>query len=279
MIGSRASPGAGGGSTEAIDMAVILDARGLNKTFGAVTAAADINVAVEQDSVVGLIGSNGAGKTTFINMVTGYLKPSSGSIHFDGRDITPLEPRQITRLGICRSFQIPQLFNSMTVHENLLVGVGIVVQAGEGLGGGGQRYADPSRAVDAMLEQFNLGAYRDRQAALLPEGTRKLLDIAMAMVVRPRILLLDEPTSGVSADEKFSLMDMVMQAVRENKVTVLFVEHDMEIVGRYTHRVLAFYEGRIIADGEPAKVLDDVEVRRYVIGEHVPAASTEAAHA
>lgn len=260
-------------------MAVILDARGLNKTFGAVTAAADINVAVEQDSVVGLIGSNGAGKTTFINMVTGYLKPTSGTIHFDGRDITPLKPRQITRLGICRSFQIPQLFNSMTVHENLLVGVGIVVQAGEGWGGGGQRYADPSRAVDAMLEQFNLGAWRDRQAALLPEGTRKLLDIAMAMVVRPRILLLDEPTSGVSADEKFSLMDMVMQAVRENKVTVLFVEHDMEIVGRYTHRVLAFYEGRIIADGDPARVLDDVEVRRYVIGEHVPAASTEAAHA
>lgn len=248
-------------------MAVILDAKGLNKTFGAVTAAKDINVAVEQDSVVGLIGSNGAGKTTFINMVTGYLKPGSGTIHFDGRDITPLKPRQITQLGICRSFQIPQLFNTMSVHENLLVGVGIV-SAGRQWASGNRDYADPAKAVDRMLEEFNLGAWRDRQAGLLPEGTRKLLDIAMAMVVQPRILLLDEPTSGVSADEKFVLMDMVMAAVREHKVTVLFVEHDMDVVERYTHRVLAFYEGRIIADGEPARVLDDVEVRRYVIGSH-----------
>jgi branched-chain amino acid transport system ATP-binding protein len=96
---------------------------------------------------------------------------------------------------------------------------------------------------------------------------RKLLDIAMAMAVKPRILLLDEPTSGVSADEKFGLMDMVMDAVRAQGVTVLFVEHDMEIVNRYTHRILAFYEGRIIADGEPAKVLADPEVRRYVTGD------------
>ena len=259
-------------------MAVILEAKGLNKSFGAVTAASNINVAVEQDSVVGLIGSNGAGKTTFINMVTGYLKPTSGTISFDGRDITSLKPRQITQMGICRSFQIPQLFNSMSVHENLLVGVGIVIQAGNRWGTRNAAYDDPVKAVDAMLEQFNLGAYRDRQAGLLPEGTRKLLDIAMAMVVRPRILLLDEPTSGVSADEKFSLMDMVMNAVRENKVTVLFVEHDMEVVEKYTHRILAFYEGRIIADGEPANVLNDVEVRRYVIGEHVPAAG-DTAHA
>ncbi|MBL8532432.1 MAG: ABC transporter ATP-binding protein [Betaproteobacteria bacterium] len=259
-------------------MAVILEAKGLNKSFGAVTAASNINVAVEQDSVVGLIGSNGAGKTTFINMVTGYLTPTSGTISFDGRDITSLKPRQITQMGICRSFQIPQLFNSMSVHENLLVGVGIVIQAGNRWGTRNAAYDDPVKAVDAMLEQFNLGAYRDRQAGLLPEGTRKLLDIAMAMVVRPRILLLDEPTSGVSADEKFSLMDMVMNAVRENKVTVLFVEHDMEVVEKYTNRILAFYEGRIIADGEPANVLNDVEVRRYVIGEHVPAAG-DTAHA
>jgi branched-chain amino acid transport system ATP-binding protein len=248
-------------------MGVILDAKGLNKSFGAVTAANDINVAVEQDSVVGLIGSNGAGKTTFINMVTGYLKPTSGTIHFEGRDITSLKPRQITQLGICRSFQIPQLFNTMTVAENLMVGVGIIVTAGKGWADASRQSITPEKAVDAILEQFSLGAYRDRQSGLLPEGTRKLLDIAMAMVVKPRILLLDEPTSGVSADEKFVLMDMVMAAVREGKVTVLFVEHDMEVVERYTHRVLAFYEGRIIADGDPAKVLDDVEVRKYVIGE------------
>jgi branched-chain amino acid transport system ATP-binding protein len=259
-------------------MAVILDAKGLEKSFGAVTAASNINVAVEQDAVVGLIGSNGAGKTTFLNMVTGYLKPTSGTIHFEGRDITPLAPREITRLGICRSFQIPQLFNTMSVLDNLLVGVGIVAAAGSKWGTRNRAYDDPVKAVDAMLEQFGLGSYRNRQAGLLPEGTRKLLDIAMAMVVRPRILLLDEPTSGVSADEKFVLMDMVMAAVREHKVTVLFVEHDMDVVARYTDRVLAFYEGRIIADGAPAKVLDDVEVRRFVIGSHAAPAGA-ASHA
>ncbi len=256
----------------------ILETRGLNKNFGAVTAAVDINVAVEKDSVLGLIGSNGAGKTTFINMVTGYLKPSSGSIHFLSEDITAMLPRQITRLGICRSFQIPQLYNSMSVFDNLLVGVGIVASAGGTWTAENVRNASLNDSVEQMLEQFRLTEYRDKLADTLPEGVRKLLDIAMAMVVRPKILLLDEPTSGVSADEKFVLMDRVMQAVRALGVTVLFVEHDMDIVARYVHRVIAFYEGRIIADGDPAKVLDDAEVRRYVIGEALQGEAGHAAH-
>lgn len=247
-------------------MAIVLEARGLNKSFGAVTAASDINVAVEKDSVVGLIGSNGAGKTTFINMVTGYLKPTSGSIVFNGRDITPLSPRLITRLGICRSFQIPQLFSSLTVYENLMTGVGVVFSGG-GWSDASPLEGTPEQAVETMLERFRLTAYREKKANVLPEGVRKLLDIAMAMAVKPKILLLDEPTSGVSADEKFALMDMVMEAVRAQGVTVLFVEHDMEIVSRYTQRILAFYEGRIIADGGPAQVLEDPEVRKYVTGE------------
>jgi branched-chain amino acid transport system ATP-binding protein len=245
-------------------MAKVLESRGLNKSFGAVTAAADINVSIEQDSVVGLIGSNGAGKTTFINLVTGYLKPTSGSIHYLDRDITGLTPRQITRLGICRSFQIPQLFQSLTVQENLHVGVGIAArthpQAGAAI-------ADEQQEIQTLIERFNLRGYRSQLASQLPEGVRKLLDIAMAVAGRPNVLMLDEPTSGVSADEKFRLMDMVMQALKAQGVTVLFVEHDMDIVERYTHRVLAFYEGRIIADGEPAAVLKDAEVRKYVIGD------------
>jgi branched-chain amino acid transport system ATP-binding protein len=248
-------------------MAIVLEARGLNKSFGAVTAAEDINVGVEGDSIVGLIGSNGAGKTTFVNMVTGYLKPSSGTISFGDRDITPLAPRQITRLGICRSFQVPQLFNTLSAYENLLVGVGIVASGGSKWADASRHAGTPGETVDFILERFNLTGYRDKPAGVLPEGVRKLLDIAMAMAVKPKILLLDEPTSGVSADEKFELMDMVMEAVRAQQVTVLFVEHDMDIINRYTHRVLAFYEGRIIADGEPGVVLDDAEVRRYVTGE------------
>jgi branched-chain amino acid transport system ATP-binding protein len=251
-------------------MTIVLEAKGLNKSFGAVTAANDINVAVEQDAVVGLIGSNGAGKTTFINMVTGYLKPNSGTIAFGGRDITQFSPRQITRLGICRSFQIPQLFNTLSVYDNLLVGIGVVISGGKNWSQASHHVGTAGEAVDGMLERFKLTGYRDNLAGVLPEGIRKLLDIAMAMAVKP--------TSGVSADEKFTLMDMVMEAVRAQKVTVLFVEHDMEIVTRYTQRVLAFYEGRIIADGLPAAVIGDSEVRKYVTGE-VPQAAAGGHHA
>ena len=253
----------------------ILEAKGLTKTFGAVTAARDISVAIESDSVVGLIGSNGAGKTTFLNLVTGYLKPTGGTVHFQGRDITGLAPRRITRLGICRSFQIPQVFDTLTAHENLLVGLGIVAMGRRAFVGSNLGTARPETVAEEMLERFHLREYRDEPASVLPEGVRKLLDIAMALAVKPSILLLDEPTSGVSADEKFSLMDLVLGAIRADKVTVLFVEHDMDIVRRYTQRILAFYDGKVIADGASAAVLHDPEVRRLVVGE--PAARKEEA--
>jgi branched-chain amino acid transport system ATP-binding protein len=254
-------------------MSAILDAKGLYKSFGAVTAASDINAAVEKDSVVGLIGTNGAGKTTFINMITGYLKPDRGSIHYEGRDITALAPRDITRLGICRSFQIPQLYSSLTVRENMLVALGIVLR-NAGLGGFFSRreprvpgYDAPvGEVAERILERFGLTQYRDRNAQILPGGVRKLLDIALTMAAKPRILLLDEPTSGVSAEEKFGIMDMVMGAVKAEGATVLFVEHDMEVVARFAQRVLAFYDGRIIADAPPQAVLADPEVKRYVVG-------------
>jgi branched-chain amino acid transport system ATP-binding protein len=254
-------------------MAVILDARGLNKSFGAVTAANDVHAAIDQDSVVGLIGTNGAGKTTFINMITGYLKPDSGTIQFEGRDITRLPPRDITRLGISRSFQIPQLYSSLTVFENMMVALGVVLRnaqrggyfsRGEPLVPG---YDAPAEtAAERMLERFGLAEYRERNAQVLPGGVRKLLDIALAMVSKPRILLLDEPTSGVSAQEKFGIMDMVLKAVRAEGATVLFVEHDMELVSRFAERVLAFYDGRIIADAPPRDALEDPEVKRFVVG-------------
>ncbi len=253
-------------------MTAVLEATGLTRTFGAVTAAADITVSFEEDTVVGLIGGNGAGKTTFLNLVTGYLKPTAGTVRFLGRDITGLAPRRITRLGVCRSFQIPQVFDSLSTFQNLLVGLD-VVSLGRGAFVGSALGDQPPEAVaEEMLARFRLGEYRDAPASVLPEGVRKLLDIAMALAVKPRLLLLDEPTSGVSADEKFALMDLVLGAIRAEKVTVLFVEHDMDIVRRYTQRVLAFYEGRVIADGAPGTVLADASVRRYVVGEAAPAA-------
>ena len=244
-------------------MSPILETQELTKTFGAVTAAAAINLRVEEGTVVGLIGANGAGKTTFVNLVTGYLKPTSGRILYGGRDITALQPRQITRLGVCRSFQIPQVFDTLTAYENLLVGLGIAARQEPD----SPAARDGEAAVDAMLQRFGLDRFRGAPAAILPEGVRKLLDIAMALVVEPRILLLDEPTSGVSSEEKFALMDLVLGAIRSARVTVLFVEHDMEIVRRYTQRVVAFYEGRVIADGPTAQALGDPDVRRYVVGE------------
>ena len=248
-------------------MTAILETRQLTKTFGAVTAANSLDVSVEAGSVVGLIGGNGAGKTTFINLVTGYLKPTLGTVHFDGKDITGVPPRRITRLGLCRSFQIPQVFDSLTAYENVLTGLGVVALGRRAFVGSSLGDRRPEEVAEEMLRRFRLDGYRDDRAATLPEGVRKLLDIAMALVVKPRILLLDEPTSGVSADEKFALMDLVLEAIRADGVTVLFVEHDMEVVRRYVGRVLAFYEGRIIADGLPAEVLAHPEVRRLVVGE------------
>ena len=235
-------------------MSPILVAQGVQKRFGAVSAASDLNLSFERDSVAGLIGANGAGKTTFLNMVTGYLRPDGGRVRFDGQELVGRSPREITALGLSRSFQIPQLFQSLSVRENLLVAEGIA-------------HAERvEEATDALLEKFDLASYAARPAGLLPEGIRKLLDVAMALVAQPKLLLLDEPTSGVAADEKFGIMDLVMTAVRGQGVTVLFVEHDMDIVSRYAARVVAFYDGRVIADGTPAQVLEAEEVRRYVIG-------------
>lgn len=238
-------------------MGAVLETVGLTKTFGALAAASDISVRVEEDSVVGLIGGNGAGKTTFLNLVTGYLKPTHGRIVYRGVDITPLSPRHVTHLGICRSFQTPQVFDSLSVGENLLVGTGVAARRG------------PVGSPDELLSRFRLAQHRFDPAGVLPEGTRKLLDIALALVSKPSLLLLDEPTSGVSAEEKFALMDLVLAAIRGDRVTVLFVEHDMDIVRRYADRVLAFHEGRIIADGPAGDVLGSAEVRRLIVGEEL----------
>jgi branched-chain amino acid transport system ATP-binding protein len=252
---------------------IILQASNLNKTFGAVTAAAEINVDVAEGACIGLIGTNGAGKTTFVNMITGYLKPDTGSIRFNGSDITLLPPRKITQLGICRSFQIPQLYNTMTTLENLEVSFGIIaLQEAHGALRTSLTDVIPSYGKNVKelalesLEKYGLTAYKDQVTKILPGGVRKVLDIAMAMSTKPKILFLDEPTSGVSAEEKFDMMNMVMQVIRNSGTTVLFVEHDMEVVLRYAQRVLAFYEGRIIADDHPDIALKDEKVLKYIVG-------------
>jgi branched-chain amino acid transport system ATP-binding protein len=249
-------------------MPPLLEAKGLEKRFGSVVAANGFDVAVNDHEVVGIIGANGAGKTTFVNMVTGYVKPDAGRIGYAGRDITPLNSRQITRIGISRSFQVPQVFLTLTVLDNLLIAVGLA--RGE-LPRVWRPLRRPGLLAEAQerLDRYRIGEYAGQKAVLLPQGVRKLLDIAMAVVHQPRLLLLDEPTSGVSAEEKFGIMDIVMGALKEQHVTVLFVEHDMEIIQRYSQRVLAFYDGAIIADGPPGRVLADEQVRKLVTGEEL----------
>ena len=246
----------------------VLSAQHLERRFGAVLAAADVNIDIQAGERLCLIGSNGAGKTTFVNMITGYLKPTAGRILLAGEDITARSPREITRRGVARSFQIPQLCLHLSVLDNMLTALHCNRR--------GSSFLHPARDAEAtercmaLLASFALADHVERPVRELPGGVRKLLDIAMALTGHPRLLLLDEPTSGVSADEKFSTMDTVVRAVERQgaaAATVVFVEHDMDIVRRYASRVAAFSNGRVIADGPAGDVLRDPEVRRYVTGQ------------
>jgi branched-chain amino acid transport system ATP-binding protein len=261
-------------------MSAILAVRDLEKTFGSVVAARDISLDVPREQTVGIIGANGAGKTTFVNMITGHIAPSRGSIRFEGRDITGLPSRTITRLGISRSFQVAQVFPSLTVMENMCAASAIARGRDSIL----SRALSPLHSSESLaeaneaVELFQIARYREARAATLPQGVRKLLDIAMAMAGSPRVLLLDEPTSGISVEEKFGLMDVVMSALRTRKVTVLFVEHDMDIVGRFADRVLAFYDGTVIADERPETVLANPKVQTFISGTK-PIGEVRGAHA
>jgi branched-chain amino acid transport system ATP-binding protein len=243
----------------------ILEVVQVNKKFGTVTAADNLEVRVSAGEVVGIVGANGAGKTVFVNMITGYEKPDSGKVLFEGRDITPLAPRKVTRLGISRSFQVSQVFPSMKVSENLLIAVSIYRNSGRNLL---KEIRQPAliQAVDELLERFGLSRDRDRPAHQLSQGGRKLLDIAMACVGNPRVLMLDEPTSGISTEEKFEFMTRVTGALASENATVLIVEHDMDIIQRFVSRVLAFAQGRIICDAPPHNALRDPNVVQHVLG-------------
>ena len=249
-------------------MSALLSVKGLEKTFGQVVAARDINVDVPQGQTVGIIGANGAGKTTFVNMITGHLTPSGGTIQFEGRDITGLPSRKIMRLGIARSFQVAQVFPTFSVFENLCAATAIARSGSSVVGAALSRFvsAETSANAETALDQFQIAQFRDALASTLPQGVRKLLDIAMATAGNPRVLLLDEPTSGISLEEKFGLMDVIMGALKARGTTILFVEHDMEIVQRFADRVLAFYDGTVIADGSPAEALGDERVREFITG-------------
>jgi branched-chain amino acid transport system ATP-binding protein len=249
-------------------MTAILETNNLSIQFGGVVGAAEISVTVNKGEVIGVIGANGAGKTTFVNLVTGYLIPSSGTIHYMGNDVTELTPREITDLGIRRSFQIPQLFGEMTVVENMLTAQSVAPKVTRSFWMPLQR-PDTMESAMERLENFGIADSAHQQVSMLPQGVRKILDIAMATVGAPQLVMLDEPTSGVSAEEKFEVMDIVMDAFAQQAVTVMFIEHDMELVERYANRVLAFYNGMVIADADSQQALADPQVREYVVGKEI----------
>ena len=243
----------------------LLSTRGLSLSFGGVVAADAIDFDLHPGERLAVVGQNGAGKTTFINICTGYLPPSAGQVRFDGVDITGQSPRAITRLGIGRSFQLPQVFTEHTVRECLMLAASAVKQRRGFLLPLGD--AIDAHEIDETLELLQLAARAHDLAGSLPEGQRKLLDVAMALVLRPKLLIMDEPTSGVSSDEKHGLMAVLMRALDERKVTSIFVEHDIDIVRRYATRLCAWIAGRIAADGPPDEVLRDPVVIKNVIGE------------
>lgn len=243
----------------------LLSTRGVSLSFGGVVAAEAIDFDLRTGERLAVVGQNGAGKTTFINICTGFLRPTTGQVFFDGEEVTGRSPREITRRGVGRSFQLPQVFTAHTVRECLMLAASAVKRR-HGFWLPMEQAVD-AEEVDATLDLLQLGPRAHDLAGALPEGQRKLLDVAMALVLRPKLLIMDEPTSGVSTDEKHGLMNVLMRALDERKVTSIFVEHDIDIVRQYATRLCAWIAGRIAADGAPADVLRDPMVVKNVIGE------------
>ena len=243
----------------------ILRAENINMSFGMVVAADDVNVVVEPGEFVGIVGANGSGKTTFLNIITGYLTPDSGRILVMNEDATGLAPRLVTKLGVARSFQVPQLYTSMTVLEGMLLSLSAAANQSSNFWKPIYRDNWKSEALET-LERFGLDDYANRAVSELPQGGRKLLDIALSFALNPKLLLMDEPTSGVSIEDKFQVMDTLVRVLKEGDITTIFVEHDMEVIQRYGERMLVFDTGRVMADGEPEQVLSDPEIKKILLG-------------
>jgi len=246
-------------------MTALLQTSDLTLAFGGLVVANGINFSLDQGERLAVIGQNGAGKTTFINICTGLLKPGKGTVTFAGSDITGLSPRKIVRRGMARSFQLPQLFLEQTVRECLELSAG--ARAGRLSSWSPLAFASKGKEIDRMLDLTGLRDRQHERCINLPEGQRKLLDVGMSLMLEPKLLILDEPTSGVSTEEKYGVMGILMRALDEQNVTAIFVEHDVDIVKRYATRVAAWISGAIAADGSPGDVLANPLIQREVLGE------------
>jgi branched-chain amino acid transport system ATP-binding protein len=246
---------------------VILEAHDLRKCYGAYVALDGVSLTVREGEFVSIIGPNGAGKSTLINLLTGVLAPSDGRVRFKGRDIGGIGPVALARLGMARSFQLVQIFPDLTVLETLQAAV--VSRLGRGSRLFASLRADRQVRAEALevADLFGLADRAHSPARALPQGDKKLLDVASAFTLRPEIILLDEPTSGVSTADKHAVMEILVGAARRIGLkAIIQVEHDMDIVFGYSDRIIALHQGRVLADATPAAIRADARVVDMVIG-------------
>lgn len=255
----------------------MLEARNLRKSFGKLVATDDVSVEFgrEEGEMVFIVGPNGAGKTTLVNLLTGLLDPDDGSVVLhqwdeDGerieRDITDMSPHDRVKAGVVRSFQVVHVFEEMTVRENLRT----AVLAEQDLLNSAFSFSDEHEGVEAivddLVERFRLDDQQHVVADKLPHGDRKLLDVAMSFGLDPDILLLDEPTSGVSAQETDYVIETIVNVSQADDVTTVAIEHDMDIVSEYADRVVALHQGSILGEGDATILETDDELRRVLLG-------------
>jgi len=244
----------------------LLAARALSKSFGDNRAVDAVDFNVKQGEFLALIGSNGAGKTTLVNLVSGLVPPDSGQIVFDGHDVTRRSSYQRIKAGIARSFQIVNLFDRLSCADNVALSIFSREGKTEALGTLASRdHAVWDEAHD-VLRRFDLDGSAAMPAGAISHGERKLLDVAVAYALRPKLLLLDEPTSGVSTREKAPIMDIISSIVRSGGITVVIIEHDMDIVFRYSERIVVMHQGSVLANGTPDEIRQNDAVTSTLLG-------------
>lgn len=244
----------------------VLKLMNVKKYFGGVKALDDVSLELDAGEVVMLIGPNGAGKTTLVNVVSGYIPVDSGKIMFMNEEITRLRPVERVKKGIVRSFQLANNFDKLSVYENLLVSVLTRKNHLRKLNKIVDEFPQEFEEVENVLNLFGLSNKKDEYITNISYGDRKLLDVAIAFTLNPQLIMLDEPTSGVSTSDKDAVMKKIMEVIRKTNVASLIIEHDMDIVFRYGERVVVLYQGKIIADGKVEEIRRDEEVKRLLLG-------------
>ena len=246
---------------------MILRAEGLRKSYGRFCALDGVSLTVDRGEFVSIIGPNGAGKSTLINVLTGVLRPNAGTVRFKDREITGIGPVRLARLGMARSFQLVQIFPDLTVLETLQAAVVSRLGRGTRLFASLARDRQVEEGALEVAELFRLADKRHTPSRHLPQGDKKLLDVASAFALRPEIILLDEPTSGVSTADKTAIMEILVSAgQRIGLQAIIQVEHDMDIVFGYSDRIIALHQGKVLADATPAAIQADAQVVDTVIG-------------